>query len=610
MSDSEQKHANDNKELSVTASDKEFSRREFLTVAAAGVAAVPLLGSSGSAEAATKATSASKPRQVSGQPKPGKNILFVFTDQQRYIRQWPRGLKLGALERLQRTGTTFHNHYCPAVMCTSSRSVLMTGLQTADNGMFENVDLPWVKPLAPNIPTVGHMLRKAGYYTAYKGKWHLNRDFEREEPDHLFTKEMEVHGFSDFVWPGDVLTHALGGYNYDHMIAGSAVSWLRSRGRPLADEGKPWALFVSLVNPHDIMYFNTDAPGEKVQDNGRLLMQAAPAPEHADFRDSWKHPLPASLTQPMDEPGRPAAHGEFHRAWGYTLGTIPPESARWQRFNDYYFNSIRNVDRELESLFNELDALGLDENTIIVFTSDHGEMAGAHGLRGKGPFAYEECIHIPLHVVHPDVKGGQDCHALTGHIDLVPSLLAMAGVTPERVPEMAGRALPGKDITPLLTAPGKAAKTALREGVLFTYSGLATNDSETIRLVSEARAAGKNPKEAMKAAGYRPNMKKRGNLRTVFDGRYKFTRYFSPLQRNRPTTLDELYQWNDVELFDLATDPSEMKNLAAQKGQNAELVMAMNKKLEALIKAEIGVDDGREMPVVEGIDWAIDRIDL
>lgn len=586
--------------------DTEISRRAFLSVAA-GIAAAPLLG--GSAVADAKPVAKGKERSPSGKPATGKNILFVFTDQQRYIRQWPRGIKLGALERLKRTGTTFHNHYCPAVMCTSSRAVLMTGLQTADNGMFENVDMPYVKPLSPAIPTVGHMLRKAGYYTAYKGKWHLNREFEREEPDHLFTKEMEVHGFSDFVWPGDVLTHALGGYNHDHMIAGSAISWLRSRGRPLTDEGKPWALFVSLVNPHDIMYFNTDAPGENVQDNGRLLMEGARAPEHAEFRDTWNYPLPASLKQPMDEAGRPPAHGEFNRAWGYTLGAIPPEPARWKRFTDYYFNCIRSVDRQLESLLAELDELGLDESTIVVFTSDHGEMGGAHGLRGKGPFAYEECIHVPLHVVHPDVKGGQDCHALTGHIDLVPSLLAMAGVTPERVPEVAGRALPGKDITPLLTAPAKS-PTALRDGVLFTYSGLATNDSEAIRLVSEARAAGKDPKAAMKTAGYRPNMKKRGSLRTVFDGRYKFTRYFSPLQRNRPTTLDELYQWNDVELFDLATDPAEMKNLAAQKGQNAELVMAMSHKLEALIKAEIGVDDGREMPAVEGIDWAIDHMDL
>ena len=108
-------------------------------------------------------------------------------------------------ERLQRTGVTFHNHYCPAVMCTSTRSVIMTGLQTADNGMFENADVPWIKPLSPNIPTVGHMLRKAGYYTAYKGKWHLDKAFDSTNADRLFTTEMEAYGFADYLWPGDVL---------------------------------------------------------------------------------------------------------------------------------------------------------------------------------------------------------------------------------------------------------------------------------------------------------------------------------------------------------------------------------------------------------------------
>jgi arylsulfatase A-like enzyme len=70
--------------------------------------------------------------------------------------------------------------------------------------MFENADVPWVKDLSTKIPTIGHMLRKAGYYTANKGKWHLNREFDREVPDYLFTKEMEVYGFADFFSPGDI----------------------------------------------------------------------------------------------------------------------------------------------------------------------------------------------------------------------------------------------------------------------------------------------------------------------------------------------------------------------------------------------------------------------
>lgn len=584
----------------------DVSRRQFLALAA-GIAAGPLLGAS--VAQAADPTPAPK-SSGKGPGKPRHNILFVFTDQQRYISRWPAGMSLPGHERMLRSGVSFQNHYCPAVMCTSSRAVMLTGLQTADNRMFENTDMPYVQSLSTDVPTIGHMLRKAGYYTAYKGKWHLNKEIDSDAPDRLFTKEMEAYGFSDFVWPGDVLTHTLGGYSFDHMIAGSAVSWLRRKGRVLADDGKPWALVTSFVNPHDIMYFNTDAKGENVQDNGRLMMHAARAPDHEFFRKTWNQPLPANLTQSMQGAGRPGAHGEFDRAWGYTLGQVAPEPERWNRFNDYYFNCIRSVDQQIANLLAELDALGLADNTIVVFTADHGEMGGAHGLRGKGPFAYQEAIHLPLHIIHPDVAGDQTCGALTGHIDLVPSLLAMAGVGADQSTELAGRELPGKDFSGVLNDPKRSGVHAVRDGVLFTYSGLATNDSEVIRIVADAKAEKKDPKAAMKASGYRPNLKKRGSLRTVFDGRHKFTRYFSPLDRNRPKNIDELYRWNDLELFDLQADPTEMNNLALDREANAKLLLAMSEKLESLIKAEIGVDDGREMPKIEGIDWGIERIDL
>lgn len=596
--------SNDNKNDEID-NIPQVTRRDFLGItgglAAASVVATSLAGAESALAASPKVARQGRNK------KP--NVLFIFTDQERYLRKLPRGYSLPGHERLQKRGTTFLNHYCPAVMCTSSRAVLLTGLQTPDNRMFENADMPYVKSLSTDVPTIGHMLRRGGYYTAYKGKWHLNRDFDTDQPERLFTKEMDAYGFSDFIWPGDVLVHTLGGYKHDQMIAGSAMSWMRDKGQALNADGKPWSLFVSLVNPHDIMYFNTDAPGESVQDTGRLMMHAARAPEHAEYKRTWNHPLPKNLTQPLDAAGRPKAHGEFNRAWGYTLGAIPPEPARWNRFTDFYFNSLRQVDAQIVRLLDELESLGLADNTIIVFTSDHGEMGGAHGLRGKGPFAYEEAIHLPLMISHPDVQGGNTCMSLTGHIDLVPTLMSMCGMKPDEAAAAAERTLPGKDISAVL-GNRSAALHAVRDSVLFTYSGIATNDSEMTRLISEARAKGQNPKDAVKAAGYKPNLKKRGSLRTTFDGRYKFTRYFAPVDRNSPKTLDDLYQWNDVELFDLQKDPGEMTNLAASKGMQAELVMAMSNKLEAIIKAEIGIDDGREMPKFEGIDWAIDRLDL
>jgi arylsulfatase len=538
------------------------------------------------------------------------NILFVFTDQERYQANLPKGLSLPGHERLRKRGVTFTNHQCPATMCTSSRSVMLTGLQTPDNGMFENLDLPWMHDLPLTTPTFGHMLRKAGYYTAYKGKWHLSREFDTKSIEKFMTPEMEKYGFADNFSPGDLIGHTLGGYSFDHITAGSAISWLRTKGRPLSDDGKPWCMVASFVNPHDIMYFNTDAPGESVQDTGRLNLHAARAPEHALYSATWDVPIPASLRQPFDAPGRPRAHGEFDRVWDHFLGDIPLEDVRWKRFNDYYVNCQRNVDQSLEALLAELDSLALAQNTIVVYTSDHGEMAGAHGLRGKGPFAYSETNHLPFYIVHPDVKGGQQCPSLSSHIDFVPTLLALAGVKEDRVGELAGRSLPGKDLSSLLANPGSRPVDAVRAATLFTYSGLASNDSGVFDFAAKAALAGKDPKEEAKQQGFKPDLKKRGHVRSAFDGRYRFTRYFSPLDHNSPATIDDLFKWNDVELYDLQSDPGEVSNLANDRTRNGPLLMTMNGKLEAAIKAEIGKDDGRELPDIPNVTWGIDRIDL
>jgi len=584
-----------------------ISRRGLLAASSAALAA-GVFGGLGSnpALAATKKVKAKGGRQRSTRP----NILFIFTDQERFISRWPSRLSLPGHERLNRDGVNFTSHYVSASMCTSSRAVMLTGLQTVDNRMFDNVDCPYIKSLSPQIPTVGHLLKKSGYHTAYKGKWHLGQEFGGHEPDKSLIGRMEEYGFSDFFSPGDGLAHTWGGYESDDLIAASAISWLRHRGRPLSDEKKPWSLFVSLVNPHDIMYFNADAPGEQVQDTGKLLMRAARAPENKHYAAKWNAPLPTTLKQSMNETGRPTAHGEYLKAWGYALGNIPLEKANWDRFNNFYFNSIRQVDNKLSLILAELDALNLTEETVVIFTADHGEMGGAHGLRGKGPFAYEEAIHVPFKVMHPDVAGGVECRALSSHIDIAPTILSLAGVKQTDVATLAGRELPGKDLSPVLGNPKGAETNSVRDSVLFTYSGIATNDSEMIRLIAEAKAAGKDPKAAVKAAGYRPNLKKRGTLRSVYDGRHKFTRYFAPIERHTPSGIDDLYANNDVELYDLKTDPLETKNLAADRKAHEPLITSLNAKLDRVIKSEMGKDDGREMPSFQGIDWTLDKIDL
>lgn len=584
----------------------DLSRRDFMAFSS-GVAASTLLGIPHKSFGANKPTK----KVPSGKRTSTPNILFVFTDQERYFSSYPQGFDLPGHNWLTQNGTKFTSHTISSCMCTSSRSVMMTGLQTIDNGMFENTDLPWIKDLSTQIPTLGHMLRKAGYYTAYKGKWHLSRKFENPQHSNVnLNVEMEKYGFADFHSPGDMVAHALGGFNADHVIAGNTVSWLRTQGSALTRQGIPWGLVVSLINPHDIMYFNADAPGENVQDTGKLLSTPVRAPQHAAYNHEWNYPLPASLHQSTQEPGRPQAHLEFHKAWGHVLGHIPLKEANWNRFTNFYLNSIRMVDYQLALIFNELESLGLADNTVVVFTADHGEMAGSHGLRGKGPFAYKESLHVPFYVVHPDMPGGQTCAAITSHIDIVPSLLSMAGISKTESETLAGRTLPGKDFSSVLASPQTAGVNDVRDSALFVYSGLSTNDSDLIGIIAEAKANGQDPKTVLQTTGYKPQLKNRGTMRTVFDGRHKFTRYFSPIERHSPQNLTELFAHNDVELFDLQTDPDEMINLATVANPPTALIETMRAKLEAAIKAEMGVDDGREMPAFAGIDWALEQMDL
>ena len=98
----------------------------------------------------------------------------------------------------------------------------------------------------------------------------------------------------------------------------------------------------------------------------------------------------------------------------------------------------------------------------------------------------------------------------------------------------------------------------------------------------------------------------RGAIRSVYDGRYKLNRYFSPQEHHTPKSIEALFANNDVELFDLVTDPNEMTNLAMDRRGNGDLLVAMNDKLNALIESEVGEDDGQMMPDGKDTNWKLD----
>src|SRR5262252_6038449 len=344
-------------------SEIKIGRRDALKTIGAGVLAASE-GASLFASAATPAAGATPPLDASKAANGPYNILFILTDQERLFRpgELPKDYRLPAHERLAKKGVVFENHQINSCVCTPSRSVLYTGRHIQHTKMFDNTNFPWISSMSTDLDTLGDMLREAGYYTAYKGKWHLTKDFETVNelgsPTKIFTKEMEAYGFSDYFGVGDIIGHKQGGYLHDGIISAMGVNWLRGRGMELANQSKPWFLAVNLVNPHDIMYLNTDRPGEPVQARN-ILGHIMPEPANPLYAKQWPFDLPASYSQRLDAPGRPAAHTDYLKSHEALVGHIPYEDWRWRRRHTYYLNCLRDGDRNIAPLLDELETLGL-----------------------------------------------------------------------------------------------------------------------------------------------------------------------------------------------------------------------------------------------------------
>ncbi len=599
----------DRKETSAT---NGLTRRQLLH--STGIATVAL-GSGVLGAGAVLATQPNADAQLIADAKPAApasggpyNIMFILTDQERYFdpADLPSGYILPGRERLKQRGVTFTNHQVNSMVCTSSRSVIYSGQHIQHTKLFDNMDVPWMDGVRLGVPTIGDLLGQAGYYAAYKGKWHMSQELgthnEYALPQEKLTEIINSYGFNDYVGIGDVIGHEQGGYLNDEMIGAQAQRWLRLQGKPKSQKNEPWYLAVNIVNPHDVMFYNTDLPGQNVHNDGKSLMPVQREPDYDIYQQQWDVKLPRSRMEPFDKAGRPAAHHEYQKARAALVGDFPNEDGRWQRLNNYYLNCIQHTDRVISGVLDELDALGLADNTIIVLTSDHGELGGAHGTHGKGATAYREQNNVPLIVSHPGYKHthGQQCHAVTSHLDLTPSMISWAGADT--------KGLPGKDLSALLDKGTTAGRNDLRAGSLYCYNMFLYLDSNLTSGVQAYLNTGGDPKK-LPQQGFKPDMRKRGHIRSVFDGRYRFSRYFSPKQFNQPRTMEGILQYNDVELFDLDADPDEMNNLGIDTRKNGELMLAMNAKMNQLIEDEVGVaDDGRFLPG-ENVNWAAATFD-
>lgn len=518
------------------------------------------------------------------------NILFIVTDQERA--DIPSAIPLHAHDRLKARGTSFSNFHVTTTPCGPSRSVIYSGLHTNRTRMVSNPNTPPRRTMPTEIETLGGMFRKLGYETAYKGKWHLSHvNDERDEENRVFpvtTDALEPYGFADYNYDGDPHGRTWTGYRQDRMIAADAAQWIDGRKH----SGTPWFLAVNFVNPHDIMFFTTGEHQTATRYSPNMVSPLGGAPHDPEYRIDWKLPLPKSFHD--DLATKPWSHREDVVHCNAFYGEMPHEDEEvWHIYRNYYFNCLRDVDRQLGLLLDALEESGEAENTVIVFTADHGEMAAAHGLRGKGPTYYREVACVPLIVVHPDGPRAVETEALGTSLDLAPTLLSMAGMSGE---ERAGRfpALKGCDLSPaILQRDGRSERD--ERGTLYYYGTTLYWDPELIRGfigLDSGRPMPAAVKERIDSGNF-PCRENRALIRGLFDGRYRFARYFAPADHHRPEDWETLAARNDLELYDTASDRDEIANLAGDLAHR-ETLLRLNTQLNAAMDAEVGADDGRE----------------
>jgi arylsulfatase A-like enzyme len=342
------------------------------------------------------------------------NILVIVVDQLRFP-QWfgaePLGVGLPPhLRRLREGAVSFARHYTASNDCTPARAALLTGLYTHQTGCM----ITGGSTLDPGFPTWGTMLREHGYHTRWLGKWHLTHRDNHWTPA-AGEQALERYGFAGGIYPSPDGGPGQG-WRTDPKIAAQFADWFKHEGG-----AEPWCTTVSFVNPHDIAWWylwSDRVPGES---QSRRTVGALPP--------NFETP------QLLLERHKPRLQHSLQQTAAASFGPVPFEGAeaqtRWLEFLDLYTKLQREVDGHVGHVLRTLHSRPkVAQNTVIVFTSDHGEYGGSHGLRGKGAGAYEEAIRVPLLV--KDLRGKltaaetQPRTQLSSSVDVAPLLLTIA----------------------------------------------------------------------------------------------------------------------------------------------------------------------------------------
>ncbi len=368
---------------------KSLNRRDFIRHMATGVGAVtaglPIVSMGG------------KDRKRS------PNILLILTDQQTLTAMSAYGNKWVCtphMDSIAANGVRFENSYCTSPVCGPSRSSLVTGGMPHETGVIYNGE-----SIKPGISNMGEILRQAGYETAWAGKWHLPASYPRGQ-------NATIPGFEYLAVPEG--TKFTLGSQTDGPVADEAIKFL------LKEHKKPFVLGVSFHNPHDICWWVRQKPAKHLDaDNFPLL------PENFDVA-----PDEPEFIQKCRERTYYGPEIQWTKSW---------DTNQWRAYLHAYYRLTEKADREIGRVLTALREQGLEEATLIVFTSDHGEGMAAHRWVVK-LMLYQEPATTPLIVSWKGVtpSGVADKRHLVSGIDVLPTVCDYAGV---QAPQMTGTSL-------------------------------------------------------------------------------------------------------------------------------------------------------------------------
>jgi arylsulfatase A-like enzyme len=497
-----------------------------------GLTRKQLLGSGASAAAAALLAQGAGVERALGAAKAGKrdvagmNIVLFLTDQERAIQHFPPNWlrqNLPGMRRLRRNGISFERAFTNACMCSPARSTLMSGYFPAQHGVKYTLeeDMPVEKgypqvELPVDLKNLATVMKAAGYNVVYKGKWHCSKP---ATPEHAEPSDLEKYGFQRWNPPdagaNQSVPEAGGGFvdNDGRFVDSTGTTAAGTEGvmqylSSTAAQQQPFFMVISLVNPHDVLFYPSKTFNE------------------AGYDESWlQGDIRAPQTYGEDLSTKPTVQEEFLKI--FNLTGKPENEEQVRNYLNYYGNLMRSSDSYLVNVLDKLEETGLLDDTLIVRTADHGEMGLTHGgLRQKNFNFYEEGTRVPLVYSNPKLfPKPVESDALVSHVDFLPTLASLAATPPSARAEWQG-----VDYSRLVLNPRSAKPT--QDYVVFTYD--------------DFQSGQKKP----------PYPKPPNHIVGIREGRWKLAKYHDVPQTVRKKQPP---QW---EMYDLKKDPLETENLA------------------------------------------------